>query len=781
MRKTVFKALLLLMLLGVMFVISSCEKEAQIATNADPQVVSYYLNDDGSLISVFNDGTETNLGKWAETVIQSLKEISLSNDGFYVIDGVKTEIAVDYSTVVLSSDGYYIINGVKTNISVDFSTVGLSNDGYYVIDGVKTEIAVDYSSVALSSDGYYIINGVKTSISVDYSTVEISEDGYYIIDGIKTNIVATAIYTVSFEPGFNTNLDDQLIKDGYTVSKPELQRTGYSLDGWFCNGEEWRFNSDIVKHDLVLTAKWTANEYTVSFENGKGANPGDMVVTFGSKASLPQPAEVEGYDFEGWFNGDTVVNDAVWSIDSDVVLTAKWTAKKYTVTLNANGGNVSSSSVVVEYGKGFELPVPTNDYGLFTGWKYDGQYVTDSAGHSIANWSYLEAKEFSCDWIIHIKTAQDLIDLSEDEVVLNLTKNRIAIVEIDNDIDLAGFDWTPITLNGVELRGNNHTISNLTSTKGGLFDDVGITTPTSTIIKDLKLSNIDINVTASTNVVPSTEGFVYVGALARRVRGSIENVEVVSGQITINQTELYDVIVGGIAVFVGGTIRDCINRANVTSNMLFAYGISMNGNPHNCKNYGNISSGTDYISPYLIMPYYIDGYGTAGICGEGTVLNCHNYGTIHAINTHACGIAVNADATQCSNHGNVISEKNNAAGITIGQSVQSGVGMNVLNCYNVGNIQGDIFAAGIDCGALNTYYCYNLGAISGKEKSGGIATNGSVVRCVNVDDNFTAYKESANIVQCYVYDGTSALFKDTLSWSEDIWDFSTEGLPELKD
>lgn len=638
------------------------------------------------------------------------------------------------------------------------------------------ELIVTYADNSTQNMGKFGQDAINT-----IETIAVSDDGYYVLNGIKTTIQAIATYTVTFDTGFATKVAAQQVKEGYKVERPQIERAGYTFDGWYCNGEEWSFNANVVMNDMTLTAQWIANQYTVSFINEKGDDPADMVVTYDNNVTLPTVAAAEGYTFSGWYAQSIRYSNGKWATAGDVELTAKWTPNKYAITLNANGGNVSRSTVYVEYGKNFELPVATNDFGVFQGWKCNGQYVTNSEGRSITEWAFLENKEFSCEWIIHIQTAQDLINLSNDENFLNLTRSRIAIVEIDNDIDLAGLDWTPITLNGVEVRGNNHTISNLTSTKGGLFEDVGISNPASTIIKDLKLANVNINVTASTNVVPSSEGIVYVSALARQVFGAVKNVEIISGQITVAQTELWDVIAAGIAVTARDGISDCINRATITSNMLYAYGITMNGNPQNCKNYGDISTGADCMAPFGLASYaYVYGYGTAGVCGQGTISNCHNYGTIHAISSHACGVAVNANATQCSNHGNVISEGSSAAGITIGQILTGDDGMYISDCYNVGNIQANGYAAGISINPIYIYYCYNSGAISGSEKSGGITITSSVARCVNVNSNFASSQSSgANLIQCHVYDGTSTLFKDTLKWSEDIWDFSEEGYPEL--
>ena len=174
------------------------------ACSGDAKPTSYYINGEGNLIAVLDNGKEDDLGKWGESIISSFKKVTISDDGYYVIDGIKTSISL----------------------------------------------------------GESYVKGV--------SSIEISDDGFYIVNGVKTNISAINVYTVSFETGFSTNIQAQKVKDGYKVERPELTRTGYTLNGWYCNGEEWRFNSDVVKNDMFLTAEWAANEFTVSFDSNGG-------------------------------------------------------------------------------------------------------------------------------------------------------------------------------------------------------------------------------------------------------------------------------------------------------------------------------------------------------------------------------------------------------------------------------------------------------------------------------------------------------------------------------
>ena len=58
---------------------------------------------------------------------------------------------------------------------------------------------------------------------------------------------------------------------------------------------------------VTLTAQWTANSYTVTFNPGNGAtvDPASRSVTFDSTyGELPTPTK-NGYTFAGWYTEST--------------------------------------------------------------------------------------------------------------------------------------------------------------------------------------------------------------------------------------------------------------------------------------------------------------------------------------------------------------------------------------------------------------------------------------------------------------------------------------------
>ena len=133
----------------------------------------------------------------------------------------------------------------------------------------------------------------------------------------------------------------------------------------------------------------TAKQYTVTFNaNGGSVSTRSKTVTYGGTyGTLPTPTR-SGYTFNGWYtaaSGGTRIYAATsYSRSGDQTLYAHWTrnattAKRYTVTFNANGGSVSTRSKTVTYGGTYgTLPTPTKSGYTFNGW-----YTAASGGSRV--------------------------------------------------------------------------------------------------------------------------------------------------------------------------------------------------------------------------------------------------------------------------------------------------------------------------------------------------------------------------------------------------------------
>lgn len=145
-------------------------------------------------------------------------------------------------------------------------------------------------------------------------------------------------------------------------------------------------------HQLETTFTLSTESYTttktVRFDaNGGRVSPTSKVVACSSNYSntygtLPTPTRT-GYDFDGWYtreSGGTKVT-ATTSVGTNppTTLYAHWIGKKYTVTLDANGGTVSMASRTATYGSEYPaLPAPTRE-----GYSFDGWYTQKTGGTKV--------------------------------------------------------------------------------------------------------------------------------------------------------------------------------------------------------------------------------------------------------------------------------------------------------------------------------------------------------------------------------------------------------------
>jgi len=186
-------------------------------------------------------------------------------------------------------------------------------------------------------------------------------------------------YTVTFDTDGGSAVNAETVTDGETATKPAAPtKEGYTFAGWFVGEDEYDFASAVTA-DVTVKAKWTINEYTVSFDADGGSVVDSLTVKHGEAAAKPADPTKEGYTFAGWFAGDAAyVFDT--AVTADVALKAKWTINEYTVIFDADNGSEATSETV-EYGAVATKPAdPVKEGYTFAGWfAGDAAYVFDTA------------------------------------------------------------------------------------------------------------------------------------------------------------------------------------------------------------------------------------------------------------------------------------------------------------------------------------------------------------------------------------------------------------------
>lgn len=206
-------------------------------------------------------------------------------------------------------------------------------------------------------------------------------------------------YKVTFNAGEGVKAenmpDEQIVNYGKTATEPTEPptRKGYTFEGW-----AFDFTSPIY-HDTVITAKWTLNTYTITYDpNGgvfvDGANA-TRTISYGSEyGKLIDETQIsrDGAKLIGW---TTVKDDATtlvkaqdkYLVEDDTTLYALWEITGVTVTYVTNGGKVAElDDNVVTDSKGKDISNEKLPYGtkvndvrkaVKDGLKFEGWYLDE--------------------------------------------------------------------------------------------------------------------------------------------------------------------------------------------------------------------------------------------------------------------------------------------------------------------------------------------------------------------------------------------------------------------
>ena len=190
-----------------------------------------------------------------------------------------------------------------------------------------------------------------------------------------------------------TKIGEDALKDNTTITSVTIPASvteigkltaptveGYTFDGWYADAAyttEFDFTKPITG-DTTVYAKWTANDYEVSFITEHGKTPTSQNVPYNEPAKDPGELTEEGYTFIGWYTDDTYDTefDFTQPIKSNTPVYAKWTAKNYEVSFITEHGKTPTSQNV-PYNEPAKDPGELTEEGYtFIGWYADEAHKT---------------------------------------------------------------------------------------------------------------------------------------------------------------------------------------------------------------------------------------------------------------------------------------------------------------------------------------------------------------------------------------------------------------------
>ena len=308
------------------------------------------------------------------------------------LDGDLTAMWAPHTTIRITYNGENDADGADYIYAIE------GVDGVY-LDAAHTKRMTTTTNPITYPDLYtwdVSFTDSYTGTNITRSGIDADPDGVYDSNGtemidsrgyITTAGIAAAKATTYDGSGYNASWGMSWTRrPGTCVTVPDAPtRTGYTFDGWVTDQDDvFQPGDEYCSHeytDTSLTANWEPNQYTITLDNASATTNGtaSIYTTYNTNVYLDSsrskamttsanaitvPSRT-GYTFGGYYSASggtgTQYINASGNITSDGLTAgkalqangtwyAKWTANKYTITLdNANATTNGTASIYTTY------------------------------------------------------------------------------------------------------------------------------------------------------------------------------------------------------------------------------------------------------------------------------------------------------------------------------------------------------------------------------------------------------------------------------------------------
>lgn len=261
-------------------------------------------------------------------------------------------------------DGY-IFAASKLQENVSIHVTAETTNVHFVVGSIEQgKVELTYSNGTISSrdteTGGYVthFDDFKMTLEADsgYTITDISKKTTATTGILEGNVYSgtmtgdtvviadtEAAYTITYDinggegaaPKAQTKIHDVNL----TLSNDVPLRTGYTFAGWL--GNDGKIYSEgavyTTNADLILTAQWTINQYTITFDTDGGTAIGAITQDYGTAVTAPLNPVKEGYNFLGWYDKDGNVYVFSTMPAENIIIYAKFELALADLTIQVEG------------------------------------------------------------------------------------------------------------------------------------------------------------------------------------------------------------------------------------------------------------------------------------------------------------------------------------------------------------------------------------------------------------------------------------------------------------
>lgn len=306
-------------------------------------------------VTAIHDGAFANCSQLTNISIPN----SVTSIGFSAFEHCTSLKSITLPSSLRSiSEALFFCCSQLTTIHIPDSVSSIQSYAFYYCGNLET-IRIP---VSVTFIGVYAFDGCPSSMTVTYSGSKTQWDKITGTDELLNIPLVCNKLEATFDPDNGeptvTKFIDNDKNSKFTELVPEPTKENYTFAGWYNGNEKFDFTT-VPTGDVTLTAKWTANDYYVSFVTEHGDPPTSQNVPYNKTATNPGELTAEGYTFIGWYADDTYTKEFNFKtpITGDTKVYAKWEKN----APNTYALNVSGAFVYVD---GVDVTAPAGDTSL---------------------------------------------------------------------------------------------------------------------------------------------------------------------------------------------------------------------------------------------------------------------------------------------------------------------------------------------------------------------------------------------------------------------------------
>ncbi len=337
-----------------------------------------------------------------------------------------------------------------------------------------------------------------------------------------TNLFAQwTVHTHKFAWDFNggtpsgsyTEANDALAY-GSVISYPTMTKTGYTFAGWSSDA------TTMPDNDLIITASWTINQYTISFDSNGGSAVASITQDYNTAVTTPANPSRTGYTFNGW---SPAVPNPMPAEDTECE--AQWTAINYSISYDLAGGSVASANptgYTVE-SSAITLNNPTKANYVFAGWT--GTDLASATMNVTISASSTGDRSYTATWTpavasVSVNEATTYYTTFDDAWTAVNTATAASTLTLLQDVSITDYlQYNNSNNKNCTLNLNGHTLTSNTPEQSPLHINNANVTFTITDGTEEKAGRLSLNSSCSTKAIFGV--YVQYGAF-RLEEGTIE-------------------------------------------------------------------------------------------------------------------------------------------------------------------------------------------------------------------------------------------------------------------